>query len=229
VQFYNNVRGIVPKGSARLDQFPVGQTVKVKVLDCEPSTERMRLTFDLEEEVPSESSKKKLMARGDAVADIATGSLIDVKVVASKEDSLEVELVGSGLASRITAYHLSDHPALWNLECAAYSPGDVIEGALVVAKEGKSESLLLSLKPTLIEMAVQDGLPKAATELVPGSHHAGYIRSITSYVSQCRHPCHHRGKSTTESHPVAPTLVDTLIPPHAGTAVSWASCTALSG
>ena len=63
--------------------------------------------------------------------------------------------------------------------------GAVIKKVLVVAKEGPSESLLLTVKPSLVE-AVEankdDGaFPASVAELKAGTEHAGYIRSVTSY------------------------------------------------
>ena len=61
--------------------------------------------------------------------------------------------------------------------------GAVIKKVLVVAKEGPSESLLLTLKPSLVEAAAtaaavvtDEVLPKSVGELKVGTQHAGYVK-----------------------------------------------------
>ena len=82
------------------------------------------------------SSKK--IARGELVKDIDTGTTIKVKVVAVKDDALDVELVPSGATTTIKAYHLSDHPGMWASITKQYTVGQVLANAVVVAKEGST-------------------------------------------------------------------------------------------
>jgi hypothetical protein len=81
--------------------------VQVKILDCDPANERMKLTFDLDEEVAD--GPRGRTARGEAVADIASGSFVDVEVVEVKNGAVEVVLVDHGRLSVRRAASTSHH------------------------------------------------------------------------------------------------------------------------
>ena len=88
----------------------------------------------------------------------------------------------NGATTSIKAVHLSDHPGMWERVHATYSVGQTIKNVVVVAKEGATERLLLSAKPSF-QTAVKDGLvPCDSFEgLEAGQEHIGYVRSVTPY------------------------------------------------
>jgi rRNA biogenesis protein RRP5 len=186
ITFYNNVKGILPAASvAKLspdvrDGLAVGKACKCKIVQRDLARERVTLSLDLDAEA---TTIAKISARGDVVKDVATGSLVTVTVTRVLSDALEVALEPSQAITTIKAFHLSDHLDLCDKLLGLYSVGQQIEDVLVVAKEGSSDRLLLSLKPALKAAAAKGKLASCQKleDLVEGQTHVGYVRSVTAY------------------------------------------------
>ncbi|EDL42026.1 programmed cell death protein 11 [Mus musculus] len=116
VKFYNDVQGLVPKHELSTQHIPdpetvfyTGQVVKVAVLSCEPSKERMLLSFRLlsdsrPKDPGVESSQKKTGA-------VRIGQLVDVKVLEKTKTGLEVAILPHNTPAFLPTPHLSDHAA----------------------------------------------------------------------------------------------------------------------
>lgn len=182
VKFYNDVQGLVPKHELSAEYVPdpesvfyAGQVVKVVVLNCEPSKEKMLLSFRLSSDPKKESeghSQKKKRA-------LTAGQLVDVKVLDKTKDGLEVAVLPHNIRAFLPTPHLSDHVANSPLLYHWLQAGDVLHRVLCLSEtEGR---VLLCRKPALVS-AVEGGQdPKSFSEIHPGMLLIGFVRSIKDY------------------------------------------------
>uniref|UniRef100_A0A8C0QYM2 Protein RRP5 homolog n=1 Tax=Canis lupus dingo TaxID=286419 RepID=A0A8C0QYM2_CANLU len=182
VKFYNDVQGLVPKHELSAEYVPdpervfyTGQVVKVVVLNCEPSKERMLLSFKLLGDPKKEHtghSQKKRRA-------ISVGQLVDVKVLEKTKDGLEVSVLPHNIPAFLPTPHLSDHVANGPLLYHWLQAGDTLHRVLCLSQsEGR---VLLCRKPALVSTVEGGQDPKNFAEIHPGMLLIGFVKSIKDY------------------------------------------------
>ncbi|KAM9051390.1 protein RRP5 homolog isoform 2-T2 [Megaptera novaeangliae] len=182
VKFYNDVQGLVPRHELSAEYIPdpesvfyTGQVVKVAVLNCEPSKERMLLSFKLSSDPKKECaghSQKKKKA-------IGAGQLVDVKVLEKTKDGLQVAVLPHNVPGFLPTPHLSDHVPHGPLLHCWLQAGDTLHRVLCLS-EGE-ERILLCRKPALVS-AVEGGKdPKSFSEIHPGMLLTGFVKNIKDY------------------------------------------------
>uniref|UniRef100_A0ABI7VYI6 S1 motif domain-containing protein n=1 Tax=Felis catus TaxID=9685 RepID=A0ABI7VYI6_FELCA len=182
VKFYNDVQGLVPKHELSAEYVPdpervfyTGQVVKVAVLNCEPSKERMLLSFKLLGDPKREHtghSQKKRRA-------VSVGQLVDVKVLEKTKDGLEVAVLPHNVPAFLPIPHLSDHVANGPLLYHWLQAGDILHRVLCLSQsEGH---VLLCRKPALVSTVEGGQDPKSFSEIHPGMLLIGFVKSIKDY------------------------------------------------
>ncbi|KAI4551052.1 hypothetical protein MJT46_020156, partial [Ovis ammon polii x Ovis aries] len=182
VKFYNDVQGLVPRHELSAEYVPdpesvfyTGQVVKVAVLNCEPSKERMLLSFrllsDPKQECEGQSQKKKKA--------VSAGQLVDVKVLEKTKDGLKVAVLPHNIPGFLPTAHLSDHVTNGPLLYHWLQTGDTLHRVLCLS--ASEERVLLCRKPALVS-AVEGGQnPKSFSEIHPGMLLIGFVKNIKDY------------------------------------------------
>ncbi|MXQ89190.1 hypothetical protein E5288_WYG015052 [Bos mutus] len=182
VKFYNDVQGLVPRHELSAEYVPdpesvfyTGQVVKVVVLNCEPSKERMLLSFrllsDPKQECEGQSQKKKKA--------VSAGQLVDVKVLEKTKDGLKVAVLPHNIPGFLPTAHLSDHVTNGPLLYHWLQTGDTLHRVLCLSVS--EERVLLCRKPALVS-AVEGGQnPKSFSEIHPGMLLIGFVKNIKDY------------------------------------------------
>lgn len=184
VKFYNDVQGLVPKHELSDQHIPdpekvfyTGQVVKVAVLNCEPSKERMLLSFRLlSASEPKDESVKDSKKKGSAVN---TGQLVDVKVLEKTKNGLEVAILPHNIPAFLPTPHLSDHVANGPLLHHWLQTGDTLHRVLCLSQSEKH--ILLCRKPALVSTVEGGQDPKSLSEIQPGMLLIGFVKSIKDY------------------------------------------------
>lgn len=184
VKFYNDVQGLVPKHELSDQHIPdpekvfyVGQVVKVAVLNCEPSRERMLLSFKLLSD--PERKNGSVERRQKSKKAISVGQLVDVKILEKTKDGLHVAVLPHNIPAFLPTPHLSDHVTNGPLLYHWLQAGDTLHRVLCLSQSEKQ--VLLCRKPALVS-AVEDGqVPKSFSEIQPGMLLVGFVKSIKDY------------------------------------------------
>ncbi|XP_011234650.1 protein RRP5 homolog isoform X2 [Ailuropoda melanoleuca] len=182
VKFYNDVQGLVPKHELSAEYVPdpervfyAGQVVKVVVLNCEPSKERMLLSFrllgDPKKEHPGKSQKERRT--------VSLGQLVDVKVLEKTKDGLEVAVLPHNIPAFLPTPHLSDHVANGPLLYHWLRAGDTLHKVLCLSQSERH--VLLCRKPALVSTVEGGQDPKSFAEIHPGMLLIGFVKSIKDY------------------------------------------------
>ncbi|KAM7072820.1 protein RRP5 homolog isoform 1-T1 [Molossus nigricans] len=182
VKFYNDVQGLVPKHELSAEYVPdpervfyTGQVVKVSVLNCEPSKERMLLSFKLlsdPKKEHAEHSQKKRKA-------VNVGQLVDVKVLEKTKDGLEVAVLPHNIPAFLPTSHLSDHVANGPLLHHWLQAGDTLHRVLCLSQSERH--VLLCRKPSLVSTVEGGQDPRSFSEIHPGMLLIGFVKSIKDY------------------------------------------------
>lgn len=107
------------------------QVVKVAVLSCEPSKQRMLLSFKLlNDSEPKNESVTNSQKKGRAVN---IGQLVDVKVLEKNKDGLEVAILPDNIPGFLPTPHLSDHVANGPLLHHWLQAGDTLHRVLCLS------------------------------------------------------------------------------------------------
>ncbi|GAB1302513.1 Protein RRP5 homolog [Apodemus speciosus] len=165
VKFYNDVQGLVPKHELSTQHIPdpdkvfyTGQVVKVAVLSCEPSKERMLLSFKLlSASEPKHERAETTQKKGSAVS--IGQQLVDVKVLEKTKTGLEVAILPHNIPAFLPTPHLSDH---------------VANGPLL-------HHWLQTGKPALVSTVEGGQDPKSLSEIQPGMLLIGFVKCIKDY------------------------------------------------
>ncbi|OWK07456.1 PDCD11, partial [Cervus elaphus hippelaphus] len=178
VKFYNDVQGLVPRHELSAEYIPdpesvfyVGQVVKVAVLNCEPSKERMLLSFrlssDPKQECEGQSQKKKKA--------VSAGQLVDVKVLEKTKDGLKVAVLPHNIPGFLPTAHLSDHVTNGPLLYHWLQTGDTLHRVLCLSA---SEERVVSFLGCRVEGGQN---PKSFSEIHPGMLLIGFVKNIKDY------------------------------------------------
>nr|XP_033796509.1 protein RRP5 homolog isoform X2 [Geotrypetes seraphini] len=188
VQFYNEVRGLVPKYELSTEPVPFpekvfyeGQVMKVRVLNCDPGQERMLLSFKLKEEVEPEGGGEEAQSRQGKkrISKYKTGMIADVKVLEKNEDGLTVTVLPDENRAFLPMMHLSDHITNCKLLWQCLQKGDMI--SRVMCLSDVKGLITMCRKPSVIS-AVEEGLVvKNFSEVHLGMILNGFVKNIMSY------------------------------------------------
>ncbi|XP_030058666.1 protein RRP5 homolog [Microcaecilia unicolor] len=187
VQFYNNVRGLVPKHELSTEPVPFpekvfyeGQVMKVRVLNCDPGQERMLLSFKLKGDAEPGGGEGEQSPQGKKkISKYKTGMIADVKVLKKTEDGLTVSVLPDENQAFLPMMHLSDHITNCKLLWHWLQEGDVI--SRVMCLSDVKGLAIMCRKPSLIS-AVEEGLVvKNFSEVHLGMLLSGFVKNIMSY------------------------------------------------
>lgn len=184
VKFYNSVQGLVPKHELSTQHIPdpekvfyTGQVVKVAVLNCEPSKERMLLSFKLLSDSEPQNESVENSQKKEGAVNI--GQLVDVEVLEKTRDGLEVTILPHGTPGFLPTPHLSDHVAHGPLLHHWLQAGDTLHRVLCLS-QGERHTLLCR-KPALVSTVEGGQDPKSLSEIQPGMLLIGYVKNIKDY------------------------------------------------
>ncbi|XP_067909300.1 protein RRP5 homolog isoform X2 [Heterodontus francisci] len=187
VRFYNGVRGLVPQQelSAHPVPFPekvfyIGQVVKVTVLKCDPTQEKLLLSLKTTEdaqEVGTEADGTTKGRKGHSM--YPTGKIVDVEVLVKVENGLEVSILPERVPAFLPTMHLSDHVSNCRLLVGRLQEGDVLSSVMCLSQS--RGQIILCKKAAVIAFAEQGPLPKDVSELQVGMQMPGLVKNIMPY------------------------------------------------
>ncbi|EME86351.1 uncharacterized protein MYCFIDRAFT_45277 [Pseudocercospora fijiensis CIRAD86] len=179
IQFYGAVRAWLPVAEmseswieSPSEFYRLGQTVNVRIVSVSPEAERMKVTCKDGGDFTQEQS--------DAWDRIHGGELVSACVTEKTADSILLDL-DHGLKGIIRLGHLVD-----NSEAKAQSAmkrirvGEKLKNLLVLDKQERSRTVVLSNKPSMVKDAAKPGkLIKSFSDARPGIKFHGFVRNIT--------------------------------------------------
>ncbi|KAJ1140731.1 hypothetical protein NDU88_007070, partial [Pleurodeles waltl] len=185
VQFYNDVRGLVPKSELSTEPVPFpekvfyeGQVVKVTVLNTEPEKERMKLSLKLTAGSVQEDLEQSPEMKERALK-CEIGKMVDVTVVRKTDTGLEVSVVPEDVPAFLPTMHLSDHVTNCKLLWRWLQKGDFLTGLMCLSNvQGQ---ITVCRKPSLISSYEEGNIVKDFSDIQTGMLMTGYIRNIMSY------------------------------------------------
>ncbi|CAK7902391.1 rRNA biogenesis protein Rrp5p [[Candida] anglica] len=183
VAFFGNLSAYLPKNEISetfvndaSDYLKLGQTVNVKVLRIDEQAKRILVTLRQSTELSG--------AQKTAIADLIPGkSIVDATVVEKTNESVIVELSGNNLRGVIFTGHLSDGNYEQNrVQFKKLPVGSKVE-ALVLEKDMKARTAILTMKESLITEAkgYAEGIPAHFKDIQMDNRMLhGYVKSVTS-------------------------------------------------
>lgn len=182
VSFFGGLGAFLPKNEISetfvkdaKDFLKKGQTVNVRIMDREEAQQRLIVTLKQSEVTKAQQS---------AISTVVPGkTILEVSVVekSKDKDSVIVEVDGSDLRGVIYAGQLSD--GNYEQTRALYKKMQAGEKltAVVLEKDMRARSLILSAKKSLINGAKNDTIPYQFSDLaVSDKMLTGYIKSVTN-------------------------------------------------
>ncbi|KAL9228093.1 hypothetical protein vseg_003707 [Gypsophila vaccaria] len=170
VQFYNGVKGIVPRSELGLEsgcdpssRYHVGQVVKCRVTSSVRAAHHINLSFIISPPKISEADMVKLGSIVSAVVEFVTPNAV----------LLHVNVKGS-IKGTIFTEHLADHQEQAAQLKSVLRPGHMFSELLVLDVEGNN--LILSAKYSLIHAIPQ--LPADLTQISLNSVIHGYVCNL---------------------------------------------------
>jgi rRNA biogenesis protein RRP5 len=178
VQFYGDVKAMLPVAEMSeayikdpRDHFRVGQVVNVHVLDIDREAAKMRVSC----KDPSIFGQKQQEAY-DAVK---VGSLVKGTITEISAEIINVELK-SGLKGVLRLMQLHDGS---EKKCASVLKGlrvgQKLKDILVIEKQEKNHTIVLSNKPSLIKAAANDQLLSEFEQVEEGAQVDGFVRNTS--------------------------------------------------
>ena len=180
IQFYGSLKGFLPISEMSeafiqdpKEHFRLGQVVSVHVLDVDPEAKRLVVSckdpgaFGLDKQV--------------ALKNLKLGALTSGKVIQKMEDQIFIELVDGQLKAILPTGHLTDKSASKNQYAwKRVSVGQSLPNLLVINKDEKRRSIIVSQKASLTEAAKSSHLLTAFEDAKIGDVVPAFIRNITS-------------------------------------------------
>ncbi|KAK4633547.1 rRNA biogenesis protein rrp5 [Fulvia fulva] len=178
VQFYGPVRAWLPVAEMSETfiekpekHFRLGQTVTVKVLSVSPETQEMKVTCKDSSTFDDEQQTAWDEASG--------GQLVSATVSEKLADSIAVDL-DSGIRGTIRIGHVLDGSASKaEKELKRIRVGQKLTNLLVLNKQDRSHTVVLSNKPSMVEDTKTGALIKSFADARQGKRVHGFVRNIT--------------------------------------------------
>lgn len=181
VSFFGPLRAFLPKNeisetfvAEASDYLKLGQTVNVKILEVKPEQKRLMVTL--------RQSAELSVAQQETITELIPGkSVVQASIVEKVKDSVVIELVGSGLRGVIYSGQLGDGNYEQNRVLAKKLPiGEKID-VLVLEKDNRSRTVIVTAKQSLIDASKQDLVPSSFKDIaVDDKMLYGYIKSVTN-------------------------------------------------
>ncbi|KAK6458069.1 uncharacterized protein RJT20DRAFT_125982 [Scheffersomyces xylosifermentans] len=181
VSFFGNLKAYLPKNEISetfvnnaSDYLKLGQSVNVRIMDIKEQEKRLLVTLRQSTEL---SSTQK-----STINDLQPGkSIVTASVVDKTKDSIIVELEETNLRGVIFTGHLSDGNYEQNRALAKRLPiSDKLE-VLVLEKDLKARTVIVSAKKSLIDAAKQDSIPAYFKDIkVDDKMLRGFVKSVTN-------------------------------------------------
>ncbi|XP_071503484.1 LOW QUALITY PROTEIN: protein RRP5 homolog [Diadema antillarum] len=177
VNFYNNVKGIVPRVELGIRQeaspaenFYVGQALKCRVFRVDPENEKLALSLRKDDSAAEKTKRFECL------------KMVKVKVTKVQPEGLSVTLLPNGQSAFIHKTHLSDHVENCEALMASYAVGDVIDQAMTWSHNAKTRMTFVTCKPILI-MASRNNteIVRNFEELQAGMDLVGVMRHAMSF------------------------------------------------
>ncbi|KAG8435325.1 hypothetical protein GDO86_013327 [Hymenochirus boettgeri] len=184
VKFYNEIQGLAPR--RELSSIPIpsledayyrGQVVKVRVLECNPETGKILLSFKLQEEGETEQEQRYLKKIKAETLEI--GKLVDTRITTKTDKGLNVLILPEETPAFIPKMHLSDHITNCELLLHTLQDGDYLPGGMCLSSvKGHT---ILTMKTALIS-SFENGLcVKEISEVQIGMQLTGFVKNIVPY------------------------------------------------
>ncbi|EME47963.1 hypothetical protein DOTSEDRAFT_147032, partial [Dothistroma septosporum NZE10] len=178
VQFYGPVRAWLPVAEMSETfiekpekHFRLGQTVTVKVLNVKPESQEMKVTCK-----DSSTFDDEQQSAWNA---LSGGQLVSATVSEKLADSITAEL-DNGIRGTIRIGHVIDGPASKaEKELKRIRVGQKLSNLLVLTKQERSHTVVLSNKPSMIEDSKACALIKSFVDAREGQKVHGFVRNIT--------------------------------------------------
>ncbi|KAI9002578.1 hypothetical protein DFJ74DRAFT_696109 [Hyaloraphidium curvatum] len=175
VSFYANVKGLVPISelstqyvNAASDVVKLGQSVKCRILSCDPEEAKLRLSLVL-------TSTSYALGLGD----IPLGSIVSGKVISKTTDSAVLQLEGSGLVAVLPRHQLAEVPEHQMVLFDGLRDGSLVESLMVVHTD-LVRSRLFVTRNRVMQQAVADGnVPVSFGGVKTGSVVVGFVKNVT--------------------------------------------------
>ncbi|KAF2216481.1 hypothetical protein CERZMDRAFT_64890 [Cercospora zeae-maydis SCOH1-5] len=179
IQFYGSVRAWLPVAEMsetfieRPEQhFRLGQTVRVKIVSVNPDAQEMKVTC--KDSVAFDEDQEQ------AWNNISGRQLVSGTVTEKSAESVSIDL-DSGLKGVLRTMHLVDGSlAKAEKEAKRIRVGQKLQNLLVLDKQDRSQTVLLSNKPSLVEDAKSDKLISAFSDIAQGAKVRGFVRNTTA-------------------------------------------------
>ncbi|CAK1362185.1 unnamed protein product [Cercospora beticola] len=179
VQFYGPVRAWLPVAEMsetfieRPEQhLRLGQTIRVKIVSVSPEAQEMKVTC--KDSVAFDEDQEQ------AWNNISGGQLVSGTVTEKSSETISVDLE-SGLKGIIRVMHLVDGSlAKAEKEAKRIRVGQKLQNLLVLDKQDRSQTVLLSNKPSLVEDAKSDKLITTFSDIAQGVKVRGFVRNTTA-------------------------------------------------
>ncbi|KAM3422925.1 rRNA biogenesis protein rrp5 [Cercospora zeina] len=179
IQFYGSVRAWLPVAEMSETfierpehHFRLGQTVSVKIVSVNPDAQEMKVTC--KDSVAFNEDQEK------AWNNISGGQLVSGTVLEKSAESLSIDLE-SGLKGFIRVMHLVDGSlAKAEKEAKRIRVGQKLQNLLVLDKQDRGQTVLLSNKPSFVEDAKSDKLISNFSDIAQGAKARGFVRNITA-------------------------------------------------
>ncbi|XP_069609798.1 protein RRP5 homolog [Ranitomeya imitator] len=192
VRFYNNVQGLAPIMELSTEYitspeevFYQGQVVKVRILDCNPETGKLRLSFKMLDE--EEKGVKKSKPVKEVTQACTDGKTVVVKIASKADDGLNVLILPKESPAFLPKTHLSDHVSNCELLWHCLQEGDELTGLMGLGTlKGKT---ILTRKPALISFMEKEPGAKEFSDLQIGMLLTGFVKNIMPYGVFVELPC----------------------------------------
>lgn len=179
VQFFGDVRAWLPVSEIRNaylqspeEVFRLGQSVKVRIMSIDADARKMMVSA--EEEVTLEP------AQAETWELLQSGTLLSGIVSAKTQESISVDL-DNGLIGNLKVSHLREGSGAKAENAATrLRIGQKLANLLVLRKDERSRTLVLSNKPDMIEAAKTGSLVRSLADVKSGEYVHGFIRNITA-------------------------------------------------
>ena len=183
VEFFSGVKGYLPVAemsdayiSDATEHYRVGQTVKAWILSVNELEKRMRLSL---------KDQSYWINGGQAAFQaLEEGSVVTATVSAKLTDKIIIEIPHQDVSLRGVVHigHLADTPgSKCEKKMAKLREGAKLKKVLVLSKTLQNRVVMCSLKPALIEAAMEGRFPSRHEELYRGRKITGWVKNIEDF------------------------------------------------
>ncbi|KAG0235897.1 rRNA biogenesis protein rrp5 [Actinomortierella wolfii] len=174
VSFYNNVKAFAHISELSETHvadvnlmFKPGQVKTCRIVSVDPENSSIKASFRKSSEVD--------------LGSVEIGSLQRGKIVAIKEDMIHVSLKPSEIKAVLHKSHLSDHLGDHSTRLLeGLKDGHLLTDLVVLKKDDKRGSVVVSKKPLLVLAAKANRLAKDMASVKTGDTLAGFVRGVTA-------------------------------------------------